>query len=145
MTETVEAWPKYLVPQVTPEAAEFFAGARRGELRIQRCTSCGRHQHYPRVLCAHCGADGIEWVTASGRGTLHSFTVIRQSGVAPFKEWTPFVVALVDLEEGGARMLATMPSLAPEDVHIGMPVVAEFRPVSDEVALVDFRAAGPDD
>ncbi|MCZ7525509.1 MAG: Zn-ribbon domain-containing OB-fold protein [Acidimicrobiia bacterium] len=136
--------PDHLVPQVSPEAAELFAGAARGELRIQRCRSCSKHQHYPRVLCSHCGAEGLEWVTASGRGTVHSFTVIRQHGVRPFSEWVPFVVALVDLEEEGARMLAVMPSVEPDEVTIGMPVVAEFRPATDEVAFVDFRPAGRD-
>ena len=73
--------PKHIIPRVTPEAKEYFDGAVRGELRIQRCTTCRLHQHYPRSMCWHCGADTLEWVTASGRGTVHSFTVIRQHGV----------------------------------------------------------------
>jgi uncharacterized OB-fold protein len=133
--------PKYLVPHITAEAAEFFAGTLRGELRIQHCTECGLHQHYPRLYCSHCGADALEWVTASGRGAVHSFTVIRQNGVPPFGERLPFVVALVDLEEDGARMLATMPKCAPADARIGMEVVAEFRPGTERAAFVDFRPA----
>lgn len=133
--------PRHIVPRVTPESAEYFAGAVRGELRIQRCTSCGKHQHYARLLCSHCGAETLEWITASGRGTVHSFTVIRQNGVPPFNEWVPFVVALVELEEDGARILATMPSIAPEEARIGLPVIAEFRPATETVAFVDFRAA----
>jgi uncharacterized OB-fold protein len=135
-------WPASLVPVVTPDAEEFFAGTVRSELRIQHCTTCDKHQHYPRVLCHHCGAETLEWVTASGRGTIYSYTVIRQNGVPVFKERQPFVVALVDLEEDGARMMATMPSLGPDAAAIGMPVEAVFRPVSDKVALVDFRPAG---
>ncbi|MFN8036752.1 MAG: Zn-ribbon domain-containing OB-fold protein [Acidimicrobiia bacterium] len=135
-----EDWPRPLVPRVPPEAEEFFAGALRGELRVQRCEDCGLHQHYPRVVCSHCGSDAVAWVTASGRGTVHSFTVIRQNGVPVFKERQPFVVALVDLAEPGARMLASMPGVAPEDARIGMPVTAVFRPVSDTVAFVDFAA-----
>jgi uncharacterized protein len=136
--------PKHIIPRVTPEAKEYFDGAVRGELRIQRCTTCRLHQHYPRSMCSHCGADTLEWVTASGRGTVHSFTVIRQHGVPPFDAWVPFVVALVELEESGARMLATMPSLAPEAARIGMPVVADFRPATERVAFVDFRSADED-
>ena len=64
----------------------------------------------------------LEWVTASGLGTVYSFTVIRQNGVPPFKERVPFVVATVDLDEAGARMLAAMPALAPDDAEIGMRV-----------------------
>lgn len=137
--------PDYLVPRVSPEAGEHFAGTLRGELRIQRCRSCGLHQHYPRFACSHCGSDSLEWVTASGRGTIHSFTVIRQNGVPPFADRVPFVVALVDLEEAGARMLAAMPTLAPDDARIGTAVEATFRPGNEHGAFVDFRAvSGPD-
>jgi uncharacterized OB-fold protein len=130
--------PGYLVPRSTPEATEFFAGTLREELRIQRCRACGLHQHYPRIACSHCGSPEIEWVTASGRGTIHSFTVIRQNGVPPFNERVPFVVALVELEEAGARILASMPTLAPDDVRIGMNVEAVFRPGNEHAAFVDF-------
>jgi uncharacterized OB-fold protein len=132
--------PQYLVPQPTPEAEEFFAGTGRGELRVQRCGSCGLHHHYPRIACPHCGSDDLTWVSASGKGTVHSFTVIRQHGIPPFKEQAPFVVALVDLEEAGARFVAQLPSVAPEDAVIGMPVRAVFRRAGDDVAFVDFAA-----
>jgi uncharacterized OB-fold protein len=130
--------PGYLVPRATPEATEFFAGTLRDELRIQHCRACGLHQHYPRIACSHCGSLDVEWITASGRGTIHSFTVIRQNGVPPFDERVPFVVALVELEEAGARMLASMPTLAPEDARIGMAVEAVFRPGNEHAAFVDF-------
>lgn len=136
-----EEWPRQLIPAIAHEAAEYFAGTLRGELRIQRCTACGKHQHYPRVLCSHCGSDAVEWVTASGRGTVYSYTVIRQNGVPVFKDRQPFVVALVDLDEDGARMIASMPTVDPSDARIGMRVAAEFRPVSDTVALIDFASA----
>ena len=132
-------FPKFLIPTITPEAGEFFAGAVRGELRLPRCRTCGKHHHYPRLLCPHCGADALEWCTASGLGAVHSFTVIRQHGLPPFKDQVPFVVALVDLDEDGARMLAQLPSVAPADARIGIRVRAVFRPVSDAVALVDFE------
>ncbi len=131
--------PKYLVPRVSPEAREFFEGAQQGELRIQRCRECGLHQHYPRVLCSHCGSELLEWVTASGRGTVHSYTVIHQNGIAPFDEWVPFPVALVDLEERGARLLAAMPDTDPASVSIGMPVVTAFRRGDERVTFVDVR------
>lgn len=137
MSEATEV-PKYLIPRVSPEAAEFFAGAVRGELRVQHCRSCGLHHHYPRMACPHCGAPDLEWITASGRGTVHSFTVIRQQGVPPFNEQVPFVVALVDLDEPGARFIAQLPTVAPEDAAIGMQVHTAFRPASAEVAFVEF-------
>jgi uncharacterized OB-fold protein len=133
--------PKYLWPRANTEDREFWEGARRGELRIQRCTTCGKHQHYPRSLCSHCGKPTLEWITASGLATVYSFTVVRQNGVPPFDERVPFVVAVLDLDEDGARMIAAMPKLAPEQARIGMRARAEFRPASDEAAFVDFAPA----
>ena len=130
--------PSFLVPVPNEEDAEFWQGARRGELRIQRCASCGLHQHYARFLCIHCGETALEWVTASGLGTVYSFTVIRQNGVPPFRERVPFVVATVDLDETGARVIATMPTVAPDAARAGMRVRASFRPASDEIGFVDF-------
>lgn len=133
--------PSWMVPRPTPEDGEFWAGARRGELRIQRCAGCGLHQHYARLLCSHCGQADPEWVTASGLGTVYSFTVIRQNGVPPFRDRVPFVVAAVDLDEAGARVLGAMPDLDPAAAHVGLRVRAVFRPASDEYGFVDFATA----
>jgi uncharacterized OB-fold protein len=133
--------PKYLVPRPTPDDREFWEGAHRGELRIQHCTTCGKYQHYGRMLCSHCGEDTLEWVTASGDGTVYSFTVIRQNGVPPFNERIPFVVATVDLDEDGARVIAAMPEVGPDDARVGMRVRAAFRPAGDEFGFVDFAPA----
>ncbi len=134
--------PNYLIPRPTPEAAEFYAGTVRGELRVQRCGACGLHHHYPRVACPHCGSSELEWITATGRGVVHSFTVIRQHGIPPFKEQAPFVVALVDIEEQGARFVAQLPSVSPDAAAIDMPVRAVFRPAGADASFVDFEPDG---
>jgi uncharacterized OB-fold protein len=138
MTADWSESPGWLAPHPTPEDAEFWEGAHRGELRIQRCTTCGLHQHYARMLCSHCGALTLEWVTASGNGTVYSFTVVRQNGVPPFNERLPFVVACVDLDEAGARMIGAMPACEPGDARIVMRVTATFRAANDEYGFVDF-------
>ena len=60
----------------------------------------------------------------------------------PFNERVPFVVATVDLDEDGARVIAAMPSVAPDDARVGMRVRAAFRPAGDDFGFVDFEAAG---
>ena len=74
--------------------------------------------------------------------TVYSFTVMRQNGVPPFNERVPFVVATVDLDEDGARMIGAMPALEPDDARIGMRVrrvPARHR----RARLRRFRAPGP--
>lgn len=136
--------PEHLGPWPSPDDREFWAGAARGELRVQRCGACGLHQHYGRIACSHCGAPEVEWVTASGTGTIHSYTVIRQHGARPFRDAVPFVVALVDLDEAGARVLGAMPGVAPDEVTIGAAVRATFRRTADaELGVVDFAFVAP--
>ena len=95
-------------PKPAPDAFErpFFEAAARGELLYQRCPTCGHRQFYPRAVCTACGADP-EWATAVGRGVVHTFTVVRQNGMPPFKDELPYVVAMVELPEG-VRMLGNV-------------------------------------
>src|SRR3954469_7302049 len=92
-----EPWsetPKWLMPAPDADDREFWEGAARGELRVPHCKAGGLYHPYARCLCSHCTSTDIEWVTASGGGTVHSYTVIRQNGIPPFPERVPFVVAL---------------------------------------------------
>ena len=66
------------------------------------------------------------------------FTVIRQNYSRPFRDWIPYVVALVDLEEG-PRVMTNIVGCDPEDVTIGMRVVARFEQVSDEAGIALFE------
>lgn len=89
--------------------------------QIQRCRACGRHVFYPRALCPHCGAADLEWVPASGRGTVYSTTVIRRRK----EEGGDYNVALIDLAEG-PRMMSRVEGVAPTEVKIGMSVTARI-------------------
>ncbi len=128
-------------PAPTPDAdsAPYWAAARDGHLLVQRCTACGHTQLYPRDRCLVCRGP-VEWVEASGRGTVYSFTVIRQNYSRPFRDWIPYVVALVDLEEG-PRVMTNIVECEPDAVRIGMAVRARFEPVSDEAGIALFAPA----
>ena len=82
----------------------------------------------------------LEWITASGAGTVYSFTVIRQNGVPPFNERVPFVVATVDLDEDGAahdRGDARPRARARAHRHA---CARDVPPANDELGFVDFAA-----
>ena len=61
-------------PVVNADSAPYWEGARGERLLLQRCGDCGAVRFFPRHLCTECGSDSVEWVEASGRGTVHSFT-----------------------------------------------------------------------
>jgi uncharacterized OB-fold protein len=84
----------------------------------------------------------VEWVDASGGGTVYSYTVIRQNFSRAFRDLLPYVVALVDLDEG-PRVMTNIVGCDPADVRIGARVDVHFEPVSDEVALPLFQLSAP--
>ena len=129
-------------PKPAPDAFErpFFEAAARGELLHQRCPACGHRQFYPRAVCTACGADP-EWAPSSGRGVVHTYTIVRQNGMPPFRDELPYVVAMIELPEG-VRMMGNLTGSENEQVRVGMPVEAyavEFEP---GLALPFWRALG---
>lgn len=128
-----------LAPSVSPDTEFFWNGLKDHQLLIQRCGSCGVLRHPPRPMCPSCNS--LEWdaVTASGRGSVHSF-VMPQHPPMPFMEY-PYIVALIDLEEG-TRLLSNLCEVAPEDASIGMPVEVFYTEFEDGLVLHQFRPAG---
>ena len=130
------------VPVPTEDTAYFWERCRARELVLQRCADCGRIQFYPRALCTSCLSDRLEWIPACGRGAVHSFTTVFRAPTLAFQAEAPYVVAVIELEEG-VRMISQVVGCGPDRVAIGMPVEVVFEDVSDTIALPKFRPAGP--
>ncbi|MFI5612215.1 bifunctional MaoC family dehydratase N-terminal/OB-fold nucleic acid binding domain-containing protein [Amycolatopsis sp. NPDC051903] len=126
-----------LRPVISRDTEFFWAGLREGELRIQRWGDTLRHPPGPMPPDGELDATP-DYVVASGRGTVHSYVVHHHPPV-PGKR-LPFVVALVELEEG-VRVVAELLDAAPDEVRIGLPVVAAFVRVDDELTLPAWRVA----
>jgi uncharacterized OB-fold protein len=128
-------------PQLSPDTEFFWAGTRAGELRIQRCASCGALRHPPGPMCPACGEPGTgDYQVAEGTGAVYSYVVHHHPPV-PGKT-APFVVALVQLPEG-VRIMAELLGAQAPDVEIGMPVRVWFERVDDELTLPAWRPAAP--
>jgi len=72
---------------------------------VQRCRRCGTHQFFARPFCLSCSGDALEWVRASGLGTVYSMTIVHRQVSPDFP--APYVNALVTLDEG-PRLLTTL-------------------------------------
>jgi len=105
--------------EIKPEA-QYRAFLAEGRFMILRARGSGRYVFYPRVAEPVTGDTDLEWVEASGRGTVYSTTVVRKRPPEP-----SYNVALIDLTEG-PRMMSRVVDLAPEQVAIGTPVVARI-------------------
>jgi uncharacterized OB-fold protein len=125
------------LPHPNPETAPYWEGCREQKLLIQRCSSCGHHQFYPRILCTECTSQQVEWVSACGRGKVVSFTIVRQAISEAYAADVPYVIALIQLDEGPTMMSNVIQS-DPESVMVGMPVEVIFEAWSEEITVPKF-------
>ncbi len=129
-------------PIVNADSAPYWQGAREDRLLLQRCRDCGVLRFFPRYLCTACGSEHVEWAEASGRGTVHSFTIVHRAAFPEFQARTPYVVALIDLEEG-PRMMTNIVGRDALKVAIGDAVTVTFEARGTEDAKVpQFQRAG---
>lgn len=128
------------LPAPDPVTTPFWDSLKAGAMKVQCCDACGKFIFYPRALCSHCFSRKLTWTPVSGRGTIYTLTVVEKTGNTAFKGETPYVVALVELEEG-FRMMTNIVGVAadPEAVKIGMPVEIVYDAVTPEITLPKFR------
>jgi uncharacterized OB-fold protein/acyl dehydratase len=109
-------------PASSRDTKFFWDGINAHELRIQRRPD-GSLQHPPVPALWADKEDPIDYVLGSGKGTVFSF-VVHHAPKVPGRS-LPFVIALVELEEG-VRMLGELRNVEPANVEIGMPVRAMY-------------------
>jgi uncharacterized OB-fold protein len=129
------------LPRPTPETEDFWAGARAGELRLQRCRECAHVYFPPRPFCPRCSSRSVEAFVASGRGRLHTY-VISNRPAPGFENEGPYAIAVVELEEG-PRMMSNIVGVesTPEALQLDMPLEVTFEPATDTITLPKFRPA----
>jgi uncharacterized OB-fold protein len=121
---------KLAAPVIEPGTEAFWNAAAAGELLIKRCDACGQVHWYPRALCPHCLSDRTEWLQASGRGTIYSYSVTRKPG-------PPYAIAYVTLDEG-VTMLTNIVDCDLDAIRIGDRVQVVFKPAEGGGAVPMF-------
>lgn len=139
---TTQSYTKPL-PQPDPITRPFWESVKAHAMRIQRCGACGRWVFYPRALCPACFSAALAWTLVSGRGVVHAFTIPYRHPSPAFQPDLPYVVAIVELEEG-ARLMTNLVGVPPDPQHVrvGMPVEVLYDDVTPEVTLPKFRSIG---
>lgn len=131
------------LPKATPETQEFWDGLKRHELRIQKCQDCDKFYFFPRPFCPFegCRSTNVEWETVSGKGKLHTY-VVSHRGFGPWADDAPYVIAVVELDEG-PRMMTNLVGVEPDPAQlpVDMPLEIVYDDVTDEVTLAKFQPA----
>ncbi|MBZ0325192.1 MAG: Zn-ribbon domain-containing OB-fold protein [Alphaproteobacteria bacterium] len=123
----------YPAPEINPETETFWNATAEGKLLLKRCKACDKVHYYPRAICPHCLSDDTEWVAASGRGRIYSYTVLRKAPV-------PYALAYVTLEEG-VTMMTNIVDCAFDDIAVDKPVSVVFGDTGAGPALPLFTLA----
>lgn len=124
-----------LSPVTDADGAPFWEYARRGELRVQACASCGELRFPPRPCCPHCQSFASEWRRVSGQGRIWSYVVPHPPLLPDYAEQAPYNVVVVELAEAPrirlvgnlvAQAGARLDSVPPERIRIGARVQVVF-------------------
>ena len=128
------------LPTILPESVAYWKGCKRHELLLQRCRICGNYQFPHRTICSHCDSltSNLEVVKASGKGTVYTYSAVYHPLSAAFGPDVPYIVVIIDLDEG-PRMMSNMMDCDPGEVKIGMRVEVVFHDVTEEISLPKFK------
>jgi uncharacterized OB-fold protein len=96
-----------IVPEATELTGPYWAAAGEGRILLQRCTRCTTVWHPPAPTCPACRSDAVDWVASAGWGRLHSYTRVEHAVHPAVADAVPYLVALVDLDEG-PRIVCTL-------------------------------------
>ena len=121
---------------------EFYDQLGSGKLHFQRCDACQTWRHPPRYHCGACGSDRWSWQPSSGRGAVHSWTVTHEALHPLFKDWVPYAVVVVALEEG-PRLVSHLRGVEPGALALDLPVRVALERVSDDYHLHHFEPDEP--
>jgi uncharacterized protein len=126
------------LPVIDNESNVFWEACNKEQLVIQQCRDCSKYIFYPRIICPNCMSDQIEWKEVSGKGKIYSYTIARRPAGPSFSADVPYVVALVELEEG-VRMMTNIINTPLESVRCDMEVEVIFEKVTDDIRLPKFQ------
>jgi len=129
-------------PDITPETKLFWEGTKNNELMLNKCVDCGFHRNPLTIaanICPGCGSrNHAEWVKASGKGKVHTFTTVHRTFHPAFEKELPYIIVIVELEEG-PRFLANMREISSEEITRDMPVEVIFEKLTDDITLPQFK------
>lgn len=129
-------------PAPTPRGEErtWFEAAAAGRLVIQQCAVCRAAVFFPRSVCPVCHDDALEWADAAGTGTVYSYTVLHRAGKPGWEADVPYLVALIELDEG-PRLMGNLLDIDPDEVYVGMPVRVTFERRDDTLTVPQWVPA----
>jgi uncharacterized protein len=90
-------------------------------------------------MCPVCQSMDTRWIESGGRGSVYSWLVVHNPVNPVLAEQVPYVVAMIDLEEG-VRVVGNVEGCDSDSVHAGMAVAVIFERHEGGMMIPNFRA-----
>ncbi|MCZ6889391.1 MAG: OB-fold domain-containing protein [Gammaproteobacteria bacterium] len=152
------------IPELDRENTAFYKYCGARQLHLQSCTECGLKRYPPNTACPWCANEGAEWLPVEGKGTVHSYGEVHHAIQPAFRQFTPYLILLVELDEqkgqptehDGIRFNGNLSTpdgeMAPPDVvkqvGIGTRVRVVFKDIGEDIAIplwtIDEEADQPE-
>ena len=126
------------LPSPDGDTKEFWDGAKKHELLVQKCSQCDSYRYPPSPICPECFSSNLKWEKVSGKGEVYSFTIVRVAVRPEWKSDVPYVLAAIRLDEG-VTMVSDIIDCAVDDVKVGMRVRVAFDDVTEQFTLPKFK------
>ena len=134
------------VPEVDGLSTQYWEGAHKGELWVQRCNACKGWQWGPEWMCQHCRSFDMGWEKIEGKGRIYSWERAWHPVHPALKGHGPYIIVLVELPQyGNIRMIGNLLGDPNQTVTIGAAVEAVFEHHHDTkppFTLVQWKTTG---
>jgi uncharacterized OB-fold protein len=133
-------------PAASRESLPWWEAAAEHRLVVQACGACGVTRHPPGPRCPACRSADVTWQEVSGRGRVYTYSVVHQAFVPSLAAVVPYVVAAVELDDGGGvRIVSDVVDVDPAAVRIDMEVEVVWDDLAPGLSLPRFRPTKEDD
>jgi len=145
------------------ENVAYFRHCAAHDFHLQECTACKLLRYPPTTACPFCAAPDSNWVRVEAKGTVHSYVEVHHGIQPAFRERTPYLILLVDLDTQNGKptpddALRVVGNLVTPDGQLAPPAIVAkvgigtrlrmvFNDVSDGLAIpqwtIDETATQP--
>jgi uncharacterized OB-fold protein len=130
---------KTLLPKISSDVAPFWQGCKERRLLLQKCLECGHVRHPASFLCPECLSASYDWIESRGKGKIYSFVVFYRAFHPAVVDKIPYVVAVVELDEGPS-ILTNVVGCSANELSCEQRVQLKWEDLNDQVTLPIFES-----
>jgi uncharacterized OB-fold protein len=135
------------IDELDHENLAYFAHCAAHDFHLQRCDDCRLLRYQPTTGCPWCSSPKATWTRVEGKGEVHSYEEVHHAIQPAFRDHTPYLVLLVDLDTQKGQpseheALRVVGNLTTPDGMLAPPELVKQVGIGSRVRMV-FSDAGP--